>query len=258
MAIEIDMDYAVFDAETGPLDDDTLRGLCPEFVPPAHPGKFDPAAVKLGNLKDAVKKAEKIEEYERKHFDACRDYNKNVEVAKLDHFEKFKDSAALNSLTGQVVAIGVISSGEARIYGCDHDSEAYGLGMFWRVVAECLKVSRPMIGFNIHGFDLPFLVNRSRILGVTVPSCVRVGRYWNPLFIDLMREWFFGGPGYISLDVLAKAFGLPGKMTTTDDGIEVSGKDFYKLWQSNRAAAEKYLVRDLELPAVLAQRMGVV
>jgi hypothetical protein len=50
----------VFDIETGPQPEDRLRELCPPWEAPPHPGKFDAAAVKLGNLKDAVKIAEKI------------------------------------------------------------------------------------------------------------------------------------------------------------------------------------------------------
>jgi hypothetical protein len=61
----------------------------------------------------------------------------------------------------------------------------------------------------------------------------------------------------IGIDKLAKAFGLQGKVTESDNGQSVSGADFHKLWRSDRATAEKYLRQDVLLCQRLAERMGV-
>src|SRR5262245_13453189 len=71
----------IFDVETGPLADSELSALLPPF---------DPAEVKTGNLKDPSKIAEKIAE------------------AEANHRRDFFDKAALDPLTGRVVAIGML------------------------------------------------------------------------------------------------------------------------------------------------------
>jgi hypothetical protein len=74
-----------------------------------------------------------------------------------------------------------------------------------------------------------------------------------------MRAWGFDGREFVSLHTLAIAFGLAGKVKEVD-GIAIEGKTFYLAWRNPelRPIAEKYLGRDLELPAVLAVKMGVV
>lgn len=250
--------FAVFDIETAPLDDATLMRLCPEFVPPPPPGEFDPASVKCGNLGPA-KAQEKIAAARAAHMEAVESYEANISKAAADHFAKFKDKAALDATTGRVVAIGLYHVNGSRIIDCDgsaSDEEA-GLRAFWSDVEDVMATNTPMIGFNTHNFDLPFLVRRSWILGVPVPMGVRQGRYWNPLFIDLMKWWAFDGRDLISLDTLAAAFGLPGKIKEVD-GVPVDGASFYLAWRGNRPVAEAYLRQDLKIPALLAQRMGVV
>ena len=76
------MQTIVFDLETGPLAESELSALLPPF---------DPAEVKTGNLKDPAKIAEKIAE------------------AEANHRRDFIERAALDPLTGRVVAIGVMT-----------------------------------------------------------------------------------------------------------------------------------------------------
>ena len=77
----------VFDVETGPLAESELSALLPPF---------DPAEVRTGNLKDPAKIAEKIAE------------------AEANHRREFFDRAALDPLTGRVVAIGMLVFPEIR------------------------------------------------------------------------------------------------------------------------------------------------
>ncbi len=249
-------DFAVFDIETGPLDDEALLKPCPPFVAPAHPGEFDPAAVRYGNTKDADKRAAKLKEEQDKHAAAVKDYDATVGKARDEWFGKFKASAALDATTGRVVAIGMALD-VGIILDCDGDKEAEGLRRFWDYVATWLQMQMPMLGFNIIGFDLPFLVRRSWILGVPVPHGVRQGRYWNPLFVDLLDVFRLGSRDFISLNNAAKAFGIEGKVEEVD-GVVVSGATFYQLWRTNRKVAEQYLLADLRVPAELARKMGVV
>lgn len=266
-----DVAFAVFDIETAPLDDETLRRLCSPCDLPAHPGEFDPASVRCGNLggPTSEKGKAKIAEKRAEHAKALVEYGAVVEQAKADHFAKFKNKAALDATTGRVVAIGImpcpIMGGGPGIISCDaRDSanslcdEVSGLKLFWQWVGQNIDMQRPMVGLNTHGFDLPFLVRRSWMLGVPVPHGIRQGRYWNSLFIDLANVWTFGAyKEYIGLNDLAHAFGLEGKVEEVD-GVAVSGATFYELWRTNRKVAEAYLMADLRIPSELAVRMGVV
>src|SRR5690349_25148701 len=96
----------VFDIETAACADDQIRQFCPEFVPPAHPGEFDVASVKYGNLKDEAKRAMKRDECRDAHAAAVANYAADVEAKRAEHWERFKANAALDPLTGQIIAIG--------------------------------------------------------------------------------------------------------------------------------------------------------
>lgn len=231
----------VFDIETGPLGEHRLRELCPPF---------NPEDVKVGNLKDPDKIAEKIEE--------CR----------ANHYEKFAKRAALNGCTGRVLAVGLMDWQSNNIITMfDHQEEAI-LQFFWSRVRTARDSGVRMIGHNIYRFDLPFLVTRSWILGVPVPEGVRVGRYWNAdIFADTYEIASFGQPfaENCSLDFIARAFGLEGKprATVCIDGeqVEVSGENFSRLWfhsVETRKVALAYLESDLKITSGVAAVMGLL
>jgi hypothetical protein len=168
-----------FDIETGPLARDFLESLLPEF---------DPSEVKLGNAKDPALVAAKIE------------------AAREKHQADFLEKAALDPLTGRVLAIGLLSFGpnedkatsEVALddAACD-DNERELLEDFWSVFLRSLDGERTFfVGHNSTDFDLPFLVTRSRILGVRVPPLVirRSGnRYsFSDRFIDTRTVFALG------------------------------------------------------------------
>ncbi len=216
----------VFDIETAPLDEDRLLEIAPVF---------DPGSVKLGNTKDPEKITAKIE--------ACR----------KSHYEQFFARAALSASTGQVLAIGYYDGPTQSfdVIGQGDNDESDLLDLFW---SSWLEDSRPYIGLNIHDFDLPFLVRRSWILGVSVPPNVFDGRYFSSSFIDLRKLWLCGQRATdtkSSFDELARAFGTAGK----PDGLD--GSQFAELWWSDREKAVEYLREDVTQPAVWARAMGV-
>lgn len=259
------MNHIIFDIETGALPDNELYELFTRPEPDPHPGEFAESSVKLGNLKDEAKIAAKVEAARIAHLEACENYGRDQQ-AKVDAaWRDFKAKAALSPLTGEVVAIGYMSAKGVAISGqgmIHHDNEeelteADILAAFWSRYIDCQRSSRQLIGWNIYGFDLAFLVQRSWRLGVDVPSSAFSckGKWFNwdeKVFFDLMLLFGCGGK-FISLDAAAKHFGLPGK---NGDGAE-----FARLWrgtEEEREQARAYLVNDLEMPWVAAQRMGVV
>lgn len=267
----------VFDIETGPRPDAELRLVCDPFdpagvdVPRGDFPAFDPTAVKLGNVKDQAKIDTKIAEARTAHEQAKAEHDAAVAnapailaEAEAAHWSKIRDRAALSPVTGQVLAIGCYSveKDKVSIAGVDKPAdEVTAIGQFWRQFLTCKQANRSLVGFNSNSFDLPFLVKRSWLLGVDVPATLFSpdGRYLDRICVDLLARWkcgVWGGNGSdggsIKLAGLAKFFGVGDK----PDGV--TGKDFARLWQEDRAKAKEYLANDLKMTAACAVRMGIV
>ena len=217
---------AIFDLESGPLPEDQLRAMLPEF---------DESTVKLGNATKADTVARIIDE------------------ARENHWPNFIAKAALDPVKSRVLAVGVVFEVDKYeiAYG---DNECQLLEGTWDMFTDTEK----LVGHHIFGFDLPYLVKRSWITGVDVPDWVREGRYWSKRFIDLMVEWNLGDRtgGFISADNLARAFGLEGKSTTG-----VTGENFHEYFRGDevqRRMALDYLENDLRLEWEIAERMQIV
>jgi hypothetical protein len=243
----------IWDIETGPLPVDQLLQVEP-FTPPQRPGEFDPAAVKYGNATKAETRALKLAEAKSAHDLFAANYDDACESAKQDHITKLLDSAALSPITGRVLAIGLKRAGGSRVVVVDCSNEAEALANFWEQYQRCRKSGETMIGFNIFGFDLPFLIRRSWINNVDVPrTLLDKGRYWDSVFVDLMQVWSCGAYGkFEKLDTVARALGC-GQKT---EGV--SGKDFAGLWESDRQRAIGYLENDVNMTEQVAMRLGVV
>lgn len=217
------MKTIIFDIETGALPDDQLLAMLPPF---------DPGEVKTGNIKNPELIQAKLDEAEKRHF------------------TDFKDKAALDALTGRVVAIGLLEpEGEPVIVG--EADERRMLLDFWAQITDATGFSVRLIGFNCHLFDLPFLIRRSWVWGVPIPLGLRNGRYFDASVVDLRNEWQLGDrQAHGSLDRIARCLGLGAK--------NGNGKDFAALWAADRSKAEEYLKNDLRLTQAIAQRMGVI
>ena len=252
----------VFDIETGPLPEERLKQLMPPCELKPHPGEFDPATVKLGQMKDQAKIDAKISEAREKHKAAVANYEKEAAEKLAEHEAAFIERAALNAGTGQVLAIGLLKPPDAgqtqslkkilvNEQPADDDHERQLLNTFWGMSQEiALTKGQRFVGHNIHGFDLPFLIRRSWLLQVPVPDGIFNGRYFHENFIDTMKLWACGAyNGFVGLNELASYLGLPGK--------NGNGADFAGLLKTDRDAAVAYLRQDLILTHKVAERLGV-
>lgn len=215
------METILFDIETGPLPEAELAALLPPF---------DPAEIKVGNL-GPEKAAQKIAE------------------ARATHEREFFEKAALDPLTGRVIAVGLLSP-ENEFHVIADENEAWMLREFWEITRGEMGRINQMVGFNSNSFDLPFLIRRSWKHRVPVPFGIRRGRHWADEMIDLRDAWQLGDrQARGSLDVIAKHLGVGAK--------NGSGAEFAKLWQSDRAKAIEYLRNDVLLTARVAEALGV-
>lgn len=253
----------IFDIETGPLPISDLMAVLPPWDPAsagAHPGEFDPASVKTGNLKDESKIQAKIAESAERHAQAVADYEAKLSKGESSHWESVMDKAALSAITGKVVAIGYQGRKRSIQYANSRTTERSMLESFWSVYRDVRSTQRSLVGFNSEAFDVPFIIQRSWILGIEVPSSAFTPTgYLDSHFIDLMRRWKcgnrgFGQPGHSTLDAVCKACGIGGKPANCT-GAEVAsllaGDD------DDIATALSYIHNDLDMTAALADRLGV-
>nr|DAR29690.1 MAG TPA: DNA polymerase B [Caudoviricetes sp.] len=210
-----------FDIETAPLDSDAISAVMPKFTANA-------------NIKDAAK------------------IEANIEEKRLN----FIANAALDATTGRVVAIGyALDEGEVFAFANPNpDGEAELIDQAWRAFVDSRGViSDDIIGHNSNKFDLPFLIRRSRILGIEIPPTVmtwsRGRQYLDSHFKDTMDAWACGTADKISLDTLAKSLGVGAK--------NGEGKDFYSVLLDNPTNAIEYLKNDIELTRACAKRLGL-
>ena len=248
----------VFDIETGPLPDEELQKLLPEFdETPFLVGEFDESSVKLGNMKDPAKIKEKIDAARAAHQEKAANAEQFLAQEKAAHWQEFKSKAALNPATGCIICA-QYSNSEGEVF-IDHAPEADILNRFWGEFEKQRLSGGKLVGLNILEFDLPFLVVRSWLAGVDVPSGV-IERWkhrlnWSEVFIDLRNEYLLGRSWSnckSDFATLARVFGTPGK----PEGM--TGADFADMWVTNPEKAKEYAIQDVIQPIVWMQRMQML
>lgn len=250
----------IFDIETGPGPWDEISKFMPPFDPGSVKGivtgEFDPASVKTGNLGD-IKAREKIEKARVEHNAALANSAQLLADAEAKHKAAFIESAALAPTTGRILTIGY---GGSRIDGkkiidavSDQRGEGDLLAYFWDAYTSRRNAGQHIVGHNIFGFDLPFMIRRSWALSVDVPETVKPDRFYDRIFVDTLDVWLCGkrwGSEPADLDTLDKFFGGEGK--------NGNGKDFARLFETDREKAIEYAKHDLAMTARVAAAMGVV
>lgn len=248
------MNYVIFDIETGPLELPLLKEILPGWDASTmpHPGDFDPKSVKTGNMTDPVKIDAKIQEARKSHIERLNNYKFDVHCAEKNYWSEASSKAALSAATGRVVAIGCKTASKLSIAAIGDKTESQLLADFWTLYEQLRKSDRNLVGFNSNEFDIPFLAQRSVVLGVPVPrTLIKQGRYLDEMFIDLRKVWSFGGKPAGSLDMVCRACGIPGK----PEGV--NGAMFAELYfcEDTRDEAIEYLKNDLEMTFALAERL---
>jgi DNA polymerase elongation subunit (family B) len=117
--------------------------------------------------------------------------------------------------------------------------------LFWQNFAAC---NGNCIGYNILGFDLPYLLRRSMALCVPVPFVPNLAKFRTEPVTDLMMILYnWGSQTYKGLKQVAKIYGLPNDCPDVD-GSQVAGLDVETL--------TRYQASDVRLCMELYQRMN--
>lgn len=164
---------------------------------------------------------------------------------------------SLNPRLGRVCAIGhtgiIKETGEQVSWAQVAETEADEgdlLDNFWTLVGA----QGTIVGWNSHGFDLPFLVTRSMLNGIQPPQGITnyLRRYSYQPHFDVKMALLNWPSGYAKgngLDEWAKAFGLEGKSA---HGSEVYGMAERGEWDK----IGEYAADDARLTWELAKRVG--
>lgn len=129
---------------------------------------------------------------------------------------------SLSPLVGRVVAVGMAfdpphdmdtAIQTNSLIAPSEGDEAQLLNRFW----TWAQGFQPLVSWNGHGFDIPFLLTRSALLGVNVPLTGLLARYKTVAHYDvkqIVNNWdnqrIRSKDG--TLDHWCQAFGLPGKI----------------------------------------------
>lgn len=212
------MKTIIFDIETGPVEQEELIKMMPEFDAPAN-----------------YSKPESIQKY--------------IEAKKEEYLSG--TTAPLHATTGKILAIGYCEYNTDTKERSDikflEGDEIDILNNIWIIFnnADCV------IGFNSNYFDIPFIMRRSWKLGVKSPTLFNMmlnNRYLdNAKYIDLINIWGAGTPQKIKLDYLAKFLDVGGK--------NGDGSMFAEIYSTNKQKALDYLKNDVEITFKCAEKM---
>jgi hypothetical protein len=149
----------------------------------------------------------------------------------------------------RIVALGyTYLPGQAEVYGCPTiDAERLVLDLFWQHFSA---PSAYPVGYNCVAFDLPVLIQRSRLLRVDYPR-IMLRKYGTPDCHDLMLDLSHGGlTSYKALGFWCRRFGLDVPEDNT------SGKDIAALVAAEDwGAVEAHCKVDVIKTYALAQRL---
>lgn len=180
---------------------------------------------------------------------------KDPEKVKADLLEKEQtrlEKLALDWNVGRIVALAWWTASSDACHICQTEAEeAAALRAFWRESKH-----RTVIGYNIKNFDGPYLIQRSRYLGVP-HNGLDLNRYSQRGCIDIFHELTFSDCPATwamrrTLQAFAKRFGIP----VIDDvgGAEVPALVAAGEWDK----VKQHVTSDVALTVALAQRLGIV
>jgi hypothetical protein len=245
MQPDMDVSPIVVDIETSGLPN------AADFLEPIMDAAPDESQIEPDKrLTDPVKVAADLERKHAARVQQNLDAQAKVEQQRSDRIEQ----AALDWNVGRIVALAYWSEPtDTEVFTCINDErEAFCLDLFWRVARQ-----RTIVGYNVKGFDLKFMVQRSRLLGITYPQ-LDFSKYSRKGIEDLYLLLTFGDGTYDkgvmrrTLKQFCRRFDIP----VTD---EIDGKDIPALVAAGEWDKVAAHVRaDVELEVALARRLGVI
>lgn len=154
----------------------------------------------------------------------------------------------LDGTYGRICCIAYIKEGHGKIEkDVFKGTEREILQKFWEVASN----AHLFIGHNVMDFDLPFIYQRSVVLGVKPTQTLNFAKYRNNPIYDTMREWTkWAYNGSVKLDTLAKVLNFK----TSKD--EMDGSQVWPYYEDGKIDEIcKYCMKDVELNRLVYYKM---
>jgi predicted PolB exonuclease-like 3'-5' exonuclease len=180
-----------------------------------------------------------------------------------ESFEKFYEKTSFDGTYGRICCIAYALNDEPLKCLSIEQGEAEMVRKFWEIAGKADLI----VGHNIRDFDLPFIMQRSAILGVKptwnkfeepgkkpwdMVKFLSFARYKNAPIFDTMWEWsnWVDKWSNKTIEHLSLAMGIP----TPKEGIDGSKVwDFYKAGKIKEIC--EYCMRDVETVRAVYKRM---
>lgn len=170
--------------------------------------------------------------------------------------EEAVNKTGLDGAFGQVVCIGYDIGGEGLTGSIASLDETFVLRSFSDMLENSVRladqVTITIVGHNVAGFDLRFLLQRYIVNGIRPHPIIQraaQAKPWEAEKVFCTMTQFAGVGNKISLDKLCLALGLPGKG-------DISGKDVWPLVQAGELEkVARYCESDVEKTRAVYQRM---
>lgn len=163
-----------------------------------------------------------------------------VEEKRAEQIER----AALDADYGRIIAIGFKVDDSITVSKSvfDERDESDLIKIFWNFYASAQGVS---CGYNIIGFDLPYLMRRSFALGITPSIIPNLAKYRYHPTLDLMMV-LYNWQNFKGLKFVADRYGIPNPLPDLD-GSQVKDMDAFTL--------RAYVENDVNMVYELWKRM---
>lgn len=166
-------------------------------------------------------------------------YLKKHSGAGARDFDTFVASTSFDGAFGRILCIGyALDEEEAKVIYNEDEKEM--LKEFWRI-AEGIDL---FVGHNAFDFDMPFIWQRSIILGVKPTKMFSFKRFSRSEIFDTMQEWNLWGRNHSSgsLHKLALALKMPSSKG------DIDGSQVYDYFKAGRIKEIlDYCMRDVAL-----------
>ena len=178
--------------------------------------------------------------------------------------EEEYSKTALDASLGRILCIGYCEENETGekieqgVFGWREETkdfepdESLILADFWQYIRGFQKGIDLIIGHNILGFDLPFIIQRSVINSVRPTVNFDLYKFQKSPIFDTMLRWdFYKYGNSTSLKKLAYAFGL-----NCPKSGDIDGSNIHQAFQQKRLKEiRQYCLRDVETTHKIWQKM---
>jgi hypothetical protein len=145
-----------------------------------------------------------------------------------------------------------------HVFGIDADGreqdEAPAISGLLDLLADFDLDVDQAVGHNIIGFDLPFMIQRCVVHGLSPGPLIELAGHSSGCVYDTMQRWWIGGRNRVSLDDIAWALGLESSKSDDMDGSRI-----FDMYHTGRLREIRdYNLADVRLTRKVYERMAPV